>query len=287
MDVKTLVLFAFHVAIAGTVFSYGLQATRDDVLYLAIRPGLLFRSLLAVLVIVPVVVIVCVKLLDLPQPTGVVLVALAISPVPPLLPAREKKAGGATSYGLALLLLLGLGAIVTVPLWVALLDLVFAQPLAMRPDAIVKIVLTMVVAPLVAGLLFSKLAPRGARALLVPVRRVANGLLAAGVLALLAGTWRAIWSVTGHGTVLAIIAFVLLGLFVGHMLGGPAREHASVLALSTASRHPAIAMAVASANYPGEQFAPTLILYLILCAGVALPYVKWQRRRARSVPDFP
>ncbi|MGT2472092.1 hypothetical protein [Paraburkholderia terrae] len=181
-------------------------------------------------------------------------------------------------------MLLGLGAIVTVPLSVALLDGVFVQPLAMRPDAIAKTVLTMIVAPLVAGLLFSRLTPRAAQALLGPVRRVANGLLVAGVLALLAGSWRAIWSVTGQWTVVAIIAFVLLGLFIGHTLGGPEPEHASVLALSTASRHPAIALTVASANYPGEQFAPTVILYLILCTAVALPYVKWQRRHAAAAP---
>ncbi|WP_322032042.1 hypothetical protein [Paraburkholderia sp. J76] len=280
MDARDLILLALKCAIAATVFTYGLQATRDDFLYIAHRPGLLLRSLVAMLVIMPLIVVACVYYLDLPQPTAVVLVALAISPVPPLLPRKHKKAGGVAPYGLGLLVVLALVSIVTVPLSAALLDWLFARAMRVAPFALVKIVLTMIIAPLAAGLLVSKLMPRAAHYLLTPVRRVATLLLFAGALVLLAGTWHAIWSATGHWTVLAIVAFVLAGLVVGHSLGGPEPEHASVLALSTASRHPAIALTISAMNFPGEQFAPTLVLYLILCTLLAIPYVKWQRSRS-------
>ena len=286
MDAKTLVLTAFQIAIIGTVFTYGLQATRDDVIYIVRRPGLMLRSLLAVLVVVPVVVAACIKLLDLPQPTEVVLMALAISPIPPLLPKKHQKAGGLPPYGLGLLLLLGLGSIVTVPLSEFLLQHVFDHPLDMHPNKIVKIILVMVVAPLVVGLAFSKLFPRISEKLLRPLRLVATLFLVAGTLALLAGSWHAIWSATGHWTIVAIVAFILLGLLVGQVLGGPEPEHAAVLALSTASRHPAIALALASTNYPGEQFAPTLILYVLLSTIVCIPYVKWQGRRIERAPSM-
>ncbi|MBB3179282.1 bile acid:sodium symporter family protein [Variovorax sp. Sphag1AA] len=285
MDAKTLVLTAFQIAIIGTVFSYGLQATRDDVIYIVRQPGLMLRSLLAMLVIVPIIVAVCIKLLDIPRATEVVLMALAISPIPPLLPKKQQKAGGVTPYGLGLLLLLGLISIVTVPLSVIALDHFFEQPLSTRPDRITKIILAMVVAPLVAGLAFSKLLPRISEKLVKPLRLIATALLVLGTLALLAGTWHAIWDATGHWAVISIVAFIVLGLLVGHLLGGPDPDTASVLALSAASRHPAIALAVASSNYPGEQFAPTLILYVLLSAVVCLPYVGWHRRRARQEPS--
>src|SRR5262245_33060127 len=115
MEAKALILIAFQVAIAGTVFSYGLQATRDDLLYLLHRPGLLCRSLLAMLVVVPLVVVFFVKSLNLPHAVAVVLTALSISPVPPMLPKKHSKAGGMAPYGLSLLLVLGLGSVVTVP----------------------------------------------------------------------------------------------------------------------------------------------------------------------------
>ncbi|WP_321910034.1 MULTISPECIES: hypothetical protein [unclassified Paraburkholderia] len=280
MDAKALTLLALQCAIAGTVFTYGLQATRDDLLYIARRPGLLVRSLIAMLVIMPLIVVACVYYLQLPQPTAVVLIALAISPVPPLLPRKHKKAGGIAPYGLGLLVVLALVSIVTVPLSVALLNWLFAEAIAVGPVAIMKIVLTMIIAPLVAGVLVSKLASGAAQRLLAPVRLVATVLLFAGILALLAGTWHGIWVATGHWTVVAIVAFVLAGLIVGHWLGGPEQQHASVLALSTASRHPAIALSISAVNFPGEQFAPTLVLYLILCTMLAIPYVKWQRSRS-------
>lgn len=280
MDAKALILLALQIAIAGTVFTFGLQATRDDLLYIVHRPGLLLRSLIAMLALMPLLVVACMYFLNLPQPTAVVLTALAVSPVPPMLPRKHKKAGGVAPYGLGLLVVLALVSIVTVPLSVMFIDWLFALPRGVGPFAIMKIVLKMIVAPLALGMLVAKLLPGAAQALLTPVRRLATLLLLAGTLVLLAATWRAIWSTTGHWTVVAIVAFVIAGLVIGHWLGGPVPEHASVLALSTASRHPAIALAISAANYPGEQFAPTLALYLILCTAVAIPYVKWRRSRS-------
>jgi BASS family bile acid:Na+ symporter len=51
------------------------------------------------------------------------------------------------------------------------------------------------------------------------------------------------------------------------------------LALSTASRHPAIALAIAKGNFPDEPYlAATIVLYLLVATVVAVPYVKWRRR---------
>lgn len=287
MDAKALILLALQLAIAGTVFTYGLQATRDDLLYIVHRPGLLLRSLIAMLVLMPLLVAACVYFFALPQPTAVVLTALAISPVPPMLPKKQKKAGGIAPYGLGLLIVLALASIVTVPLSVMLLDWLFAIPRGVGPATIMKIVLTMIIAPLALGLVVAKLMPGVATSVAVPLRRVATLLLIAVALVLLASTWRAIWLSTNPLTVAAIVAFVALGLVIGHWLGGPVPEHSSVLALSSASRHPAIALAISSTNYHGELFAPTLALYLLLCTLLVIPYVQWQRRRSPLPPGSP
>ncbi len=129
-------------------------------------------------------------------------------------------------------------------------------------------------------MMLHKLVPRIAERLDAPVSWIANGLLLVGVSVLLLGTWQAIWAATGGGSVLAIVAFVAVGLLVGHLMGGPEPEHAAVLALSTACRHPAIALAIASSNYPDERFGGTIILYLLVSAIAGIPYVAWQRRRA-------
>ena len=65
----------------------------------------------------------------------------------------------------------------------------------------------------------------------------------------------------------------------GHWLGGPQAEDATVLALSTASRHPAIALAVAKLNFPNEpHLGATILLYLIVLTVLTVPYVLRQRR---------
>jgi BASS family bile acid:Na+ symporter len=52
-----------------------------------------------------------------------------------------------------------------------------------------------------------------------------------------------------------------------------------VLALSTASRHPGVALAIAHANFPDEKLAPAaVLLYLIVSGIVSLPYLRWNRR---------
>jgi hypothetical protein len=48
------------------------------------------------------------------------------------------------------------------------------------------------------------------------------------------------WTLVGNGAVLPIIAFVLVGLVIGHLLGGPTPENRTALAFSTASRHPGL-----------------------------------------------
>ncbi|MFB9128656.1 Na+-dependent transporter [Paraburkholderia dipogonis] len=287
MDAKVLILLALKIAIAGTVFTYGLQANRDDLLYIVHRPGLLLRSLIGMLVVMPLLVVASVYFLNLPQATAVVLTALAISPIPPLLPKKHKKAGGIAPYGLGLLVVLALVSIITVPVSVVFFDWLFAIPRGVGPDTLLKIVLSMIIAPLAAGLVVARLMPEIASRLGTPVRRIATLLLIAGGLALLLGTWQAIWSTSSVTTVTAIVAFIVAGLLIGHWLGGPAHEHASVLALSTASRHPAIALAISAANYPGEQFAPTLALYLILCTVLVIPYVKWQQGRSQLSSSIP
>jgi BASS family bile acid:Na+ symporter len=89
-------------------------------------------------------------------------------------------------------------------------------------------------------------------------------------------------SLVGNGSIVAMAAFVVIGLAVGHALGGPSAEHRLVLALSTASRHPAIALAIAKANFPDEpHLGATIILYLLVSLLIGVPYQIWQNRRMR------
>jgi BASS family bile acid:Na+ symporter len=278
MDPKDLVLLAFQISIICTVFGFGLKATPDDLLYVLRRPGLLARSLIAVFLIMPVVAVALSRWFDFPRTVEIDLIALALSPTPPLLPGRETRSGGHGSYGLGLMALLALLSIALVPLSLTLLGASVGLPFSMSPTAIAAIVFKAALLPLAAGLVMRALAPALAARLEKPVRILVMILAPLAVTAVLISTAPAMWRLIGSGTILAILLFLVIGFAAGHVLGGPEPDHSVVLALSTACRHPAIALSIASANYPDEDFGPTILLYLLLGIAAGIPYVAWQRR---------
>jgi BASS family bile acid:Na+ symporter len=105
----------------------------------------------------------------------------------------------------------------------------------------------------------------------------------AGVLCILAFSLPTAWTLIGNGTIVAIAAFVVVGLTVGHFFGGPGSEQWVTLALSTASRHPGLALAIAGANIPEEgRVISAVLLYLVVSGLVTIPYVAWQRKKATT-----
>jgi BASS family bile acid:Na+ symporter len=285
MDMKQLLILGLQISVVLTVFGYGLRTTAGDLLYVVKRPGLAARSLLSVFVIMPVIAFALARLFDIRDVVEISLVALAISPVPPLLPMKEIKSGGQASYGLGLMALLALLAIPAAPLAIELLERFSGQPLEISASAIARLAMISVLVPLAAGVIVRVVAPVIAERIGGAVSQVAKVLLLVAACVLLAAVWRAVWNATGQGAILAIVVFVAAGLAIGHLLGGPKREESVVLGLSTACRHPAIAFAIASANYPEERFGGAIILYLLVSALVGIPYVKWNRQRGDGSSD--
>uniref|UniRef100_UPI00397D94AF hypothetical protein n=1 Tax=Salmonella sp. SAL4435 TaxID=3159890 RepID=UPI00397D94AF len=66
MDLKQMTMLAMQISIESTVFGLGLKASGGDILYLVLRPGLFARSLLAVLVIMPLVAVALAWMFDFP-----------------------------------------------------------------------------------------------------------------------------------------------------------------------------------------------------------------------------
>jgi BASS family bile acid:Na+ symporter len=90
-------------------------------------------------------------------------------------------------------------------------------------------------------------------------------------------------SLIGHGTLLVLTVFVMICLAAGALLGGPELSHRIVLALSTASRHPGVAIAIVSANRPNQTLAlPAILLYLTVSTIISGVFVGWLHRRRRA-----
>ncbi|HEU4619632.1 MAG TPA: bile acid:sodium symporter [Gammaproteobacteria bacterium] len=280
---QQIIVLAFQVSIVLTVFGFGLKATFDDLLYLFRRPGLVFRSLLAVFGVMPILAIALAYAFDFRRTVEIALIALSISPMPPLLPRQEAAAGERGAYALGLMALLGAAAIALVPLWVELLSGLLGRPLGMAPGAVAAVVVLYALLPLAAGVVVSSKLPALAARIRRPITLAARALLALAVFVLLAFTFSALWALIGDGTLIAMLLFLVAGVAVGHVLGGPNAEDRTVLALSTACRHPAIGLSIAATNYPDMRFGAAVLLYVLLGFAVGGAYVSWRKRREARI----
>ena len=205
--------------------------------------------------------------------------AISISPVPPILQKNQLGAGGRIEFVTGLLVAMSALAIVLVPLWVWIIDRVFSHHGELYPLAVAKVMLTTVFLPLTIGLLIRRFVPAAQRAS-APVMTIAGAMLAIVAVLLIWGLREQVLAFIGNGLILLIVAIVVVGLIVGHLLGGPIEGDRTALAMATASRHPAVALAVATsgAAVGAKPELAIILLYLVVATVVSIPYRKWRHR---------
>jgi bile acid:Na+ symporter, BASS family len=284
MSLQTLILFVLKASILLNVFAIGLKAGVHDATYMFRRPGKLAKALLAMNILMPLFAVAFVLAFHLKHAVEVALVALAVSPVPPILPRKLRKAGATESDTIGLLVAVGILAIVFVPAAMEILERVFHVPLRMTFASVAALIFVTIILPLALGIAVHTLAPVAADRLVNPIAKIASiALLLSAVVILFSGA-PAIWELTGNGTLVAIAAFVVVGLLIGHFVGGPKPENRTGLALATASRHPGIAIALAVANFPEEKLAiSAVLLYLLVNILVSIPYHILTKRKTQEV----
>lgn len=284
MTFAHLLPLAVQLSMALIIFAVGLGVEPGEVKRLLDRPGLLLRAVIAMNVAMPAFALAMVLLFDLNPAVEIALVATALAPVPPILPGKELKAGGTASSILGVLVVTSLLSIVFIPAAIHVLGQWFGRPVQVAPAAVAKIVFTSMLLPLAAGLLLRRLAPSFAAAASHPLSTGAIVVLAVAIVPVLIGEWPKVAALIGNFTVVAVVAFVVAGLAIGHALGGPRPDDRSVLALSTATRHPAVAMAIAHDTQDKPSVLAAVVLILVVGALVSMPYVKWRKRARDAAP---
>jgi bile acid:Na+ symporter, BASS family len=275
-----IVVAALQLSLILVVFGTGASASGREARYLLSRPKQLGKTLLAMNVLMPLLVLVAVRSLALHPAVKIALFTLAISPVPPLLP-RQVSSVGVPHHVLSLLLTTSVLAVLTVPLSFAAGMALLGHATTVSVQRVFLQVLLTVLAPFGAGMLARHLAPALLARAMRPLSLVANALLAASVIPILITASGPMLSLVGNGTLLAFAVFATTALFIGHRLGGPEPSSRAVLAIATASRHPGIALVVAQSAFPtqADRVLPALLAYLIVESLVSLVYVRWLRRR--------
>jgi BASS family bile acid:Na+ symporter len=265
MRFPQLALLLLNVSIKLIVFSLGLQTAPRDATFHFRQPLVLLRSLVAMVVVMPVFAGLVVHALDLLPPVEITLVVLSVSPVPPILPKREVSAGGLHSHAIGLLVATAVTSIVTVPAAVELFAWALGQPHRMPAITIARIVGTTVLVPLAAGMIVRLVRSPLANRLATPLSRCGFVLLLIGIVPVLFLQGGALLSLIGNGTLAAMTAFALAGMTTGFLMAGREWTSRIVLSLSTTLRHPGVAMTIAAANSPNQKLVlPAILLYMIV-----------------------
>ena len=266
-------------SIAALVFAIGLQSTRGDLVYLWRRPRLLLRAVLAMYVLVPLVALALALLLPVPPGIQAAVVVVAISAGAPLVPRKLMPLHN-DAYVLSLIATSSLLAIVTVPAWLAGLGAVFGIELSIGVGDVARVLAVNFALPIALGMGVRAALPRFAA-------RVAKLLMAIGGLGLTLGglvllaTGLPLLAEAGWLGLLVLAALTGAALAVGHVMGGPAEEDRTALAIASATRHVGVAVLVAAA-LPGVRPAVLVFAYLVASSVASIPYARWRRRFHRA-----
>jgi BASS family bile acid:Na+ symporter len=279
VGMAAIVLLVLKASIVLSVFAIGLKASFRDVTYFFRWPGQLVRAFLAMGVLMPLFALALILLFDLHPAVQIALFAISVSPIPPIFPNKALKAGGRENYTIGLLVTSAACSVIVIPVAVELLERVVHIPMQMRARTVAMVVATTVFLPLLVGICVRTWAPKLAERLVKPMALTALVLLVLSALPVLGGATGAMLSLIGDGTLLSISTFAVFGFVVGHLLGGPAHDNRPTLALASATRHPAVALAIAHANFPNQRLAmPAVLLYLMVCGVLSAIYLKWVKR---------
>lgn len=280
MAIETVSLLLIKVSLFAVVVSIGMASTWRDATWLLRSPGLLVRSVLSMQVLVPLVAVLLATQLPLPNGVKIAIVMLSLSPVPPVLPGKQIKVGGTHAYAVSLLLVSAVLAIAVIPASLRLMSDVSPLTLDIPPMVVAKIVATSILIPLVVGLIIATFALEFGRRASPIIAKIGMICLLLGIIPPIIAMLPGMRALIGDGALAACVVLCVAALLTGHLLGGPDRGDRTVLALSSAMRHPAMAMALAKANFSNEPLVvPAIMLYLIVAVIVRLPYTKLSARR--------
>jgi BASS family bile acid:Na+ symporter len=275
---KELISLTLTGSLAAVVLSVGLDARVSDLLYFVRNPIKFVFAFIAICVVAPVTAVAMTGVFPLREACIAGIVLMAVSPVPPFVPSKGLKVGGDKEYAYSLYVTFALLSVITVPVSVAILSRVYGSSVAIGPAAIAQLILTSVVAPVAVGMTLRALFPAMAAKAAPLVGRIGMALALLVAIVLVVKAWPAIVQAAGDGTIAAIVIIVAAALAGGHLLGGPQR---TTLAVTSATRHPGMALLIANANFTDARITAVVLMFLLVGVAAGMPYQMWAKRAAR------
>jgi bile acid:Na+ symporter, BASS family len=259
------------------VLAVGVQANPGGLLTCVRRPLWLVRIILAMFIGVPLLGVALVKMSSAPPAMKVSILLMAIAAVAPLLPRKLLKLGVGAAFADSLAAVTMVLAIPFVPITASVLGRMFGREMVVPATSVAVTLASTFLVPFAIGMALK--AVLGAPAL--RVGEWANTISTIGltgiVLVLVAVQFGTILPMMWQSLPL-IVGFAAGSLLIGHVLGGPDPRERTALAIATVTRHPGLALFIATSSFPNLQVLPPILSVIIGCAIVSVPYTAWRRR---------
>ena len=272
--------------IAGTIiltFAQGLDIPLGHLSFFREHPGLLLRSLVAVVVIVPVAALMIILLVRPSPAVAVGLAILAACPAAPQMLVSIPKAGGKLAYVTCLHLTLGVLSIITTPVTLILLADALNFQASVHPYVIAEQVGTSLLIPLLLGMFFLAGFPRVAIAIRKPLALIGQVINSLPIVIILLMSYNFLLQMDLR-SYSAMALMIIIALGIGYFLAPRQLEERTTLALESAARHPGLAFIIAILNFSLEKALPVFIPYLVVFVIINMLYIQWiKRMKAQNI----
>jgi predicted Na+-dependent transporter len=245
------------------------------------RRVILAAIVFAVVVPVPVLAVLFVLLTGQQGVAAAGILLMAISPGAPVALRRAIDVGGSVFVAPALHLAIVLVAVITVPLSVAILDLLFGAAFRITPAEVARQILVAQLIPLGIGAFIRAFMPDWAAWLEPRLARLAGVLLVALLVVSVIGLRDLLlevgWAPFVGGVILTVCALAIGSAFAGR--DGAIRRQAAIAA---AMRNPGLALLIASVNNRPPGVTAAIVNYALGATLVVTAYIAWQNKRTRA-----
>lgn len=266
--------------VVSSMLAVGLSLTIGQIMEPLRNGKLVFVALLANFVLMPAGALVIARVLKLDQPLGIALLLLGAAAGAPFLPKLAGIAKGNLAFAVGLMVLLMVLTVLYMPLVLPLL----LEGVTVDPLKIARSLLLLMLLPLGIGLAvnrqFGSFAER--------MRPTLNGLSSASLVLLIAlllvTKMQNVIALFGTRGILASVLFLLAGLGLGWLLGGPGFATKEVLALGTAQRNIAAALVVGGKNFDDPNVVVMIVVVAVVGLLILMPLARILGTRGAETP---
>jgi bile acid:Na+ symporter, BASS family len=266
--------------VVSSMLAVGLGLTIAQIMEPLRNGKLVFVALLANFVLMPLGALAIARVLRLDQPLGIGLLLLGAAAGAPFLPKLAGIAKGNLAFAVGLMVLLMVLTVAYMPLVLPLL----LEGVTVDPLKIARSLLLLMLLPLGIGLTVNRQFGSFAERMRPTLNRLSSLSLALLIALLLVTKIQNVIALFGTRGILASVLFLLAGLGLGWLLGGPGFATKGVLALGTAQRNIAAALVVGGKNFDDPNVVVMIVVVAVVGLLILMPLARILGARGAETP---